>query len=347
MTYDNLISIKNLFQAWDEFVKGKRKKKDVQEFHLNLEDNLFELHRKLKNKTYKHGDYEDFYVSDPKRRHIHKAKVTDRIVHHLLYKYLYGVFDKTFIYDYYSCRLDKGTHKAVKRLEKFTRKVSSNYTRSCWALKLDIKKFFASVDHKILLELLEKRVQDKDILWLLREVIQSFKSELDQDRGIPLGNLTSQIFANIYLNQLDQFVKHTLKIKYYIRYADDSIILDSNRHILYKYTSISAVFLKDNLRLELHPKKIIIRNLKWGIDFLGYIMLPRYVLLRTKTKQRMLKRIDLKLTEFKSGSISKESFHQTLMSYFGLLKHANAYNLQEEIKNRIWFKGCSKFKTLL
>ncbi|MBI4649967.1 methyltransferase domain-containing protein, partial [Candidatus Desantisbacteria bacterium] len=135
MTYDNLISIENLFQAWNEFVKGKRKKKDVQEFHLNLEDNLFELHRKLKSKTYKHGDYKDFYINDPKSRHIHKAKVTDRIVHHLLYKYLYSVFDKTFIYDSYSCRLNKGTHRGVKRLENFARKVSKNYTGECWALK--------------------------------------------------------------------------------------------------------------------------------------------------------------------------------------------------------------------
>src|SRR3989338_3247360 len=174
MTYDNLISIKNLFQAWDEFVKGKRKKKDVQEFHLNLEDNLFELHRKLKNKTYKHGDYEDFYVSDPKRRHIHKAKVTDRIVHHLLYKYLYNLFDKTFLYDSYSSRIGKGTHKAVKRLEKFTRIVSKNYTRDCWAQKLDIRKFFESIDHEILKKLIAKRIKDKDIFWLIDEVIDSF-----------------------------------------------------------------------------------------------------------------------------------------------------------------------------
>ncbi|OGH15098.1 MAG: hypothetical protein A2860_00200 [Candidatus Levybacteria bacterium RIFCSPHIGHO2_01_FULL_37_33] len=139
MTYDNLISIENLFQAWDEFKKGKLKKKDVMEFYRNLEDNLFELHKKLKNKTYRHGSYQDFYVNDPKRRHIHKASVSDRIVHHLLYKYFYNIFDKTFIFDSYSCRLNKGTHKAVARLEKFTRIVSKNYSGQCWALKSILK----------------------------------------------------------------------------------------------------------------------------------------------------------------------------------------------------------------
>ncbi len=176
MTYSSLISIDNLFQAWEEFKKGKRKKYDVMVFERNLEDNLFNLHQKLKSKTYKHGPYQEFYVNDPKRRHIHKAEVNDRIVHHLLYKYLYNVFDKTFIFDSYSCRLGKGTHKAVLRLEKFARIVSKNYTQDCWALKLDIRKFFASVDHEILKKLISKKVKDPAILRLVNQVIESFQS---------------------------------------------------------------------------------------------------------------------------------------------------------------------------
>jgi len=143
--YSNLMSISNLFQAWGEFKVGKRKKSDVQAFERHLEDNLLELHLALKNKTYQHGHYFAFYVQDPKLRYIHKAPVADRVVHHLLYKYLYVVFDKIFIYDSYSCRLEKGTHKGVLRLEKFTRIVSRNYKQPCWALKCDIRKFFASV----------------------------------------------------------------------------------------------------------------------------------------------------------------------------------------------------------
>lgn len=134
--------MENLFQAWSEFKVGKRKRKDVQIFERNLEDNLFELYLGLKNKTYRHGGYQSFYVQDPKLRHIHKATVTDRIVHHLLYKYLYKIFDKTFIDHSYSCRLGKGTHKGVDKLEYFIGKISKNYTKTCWVLKLDIKKVF-------------------------------------------------------------------------------------------------------------------------------------------------------------------------------------------------------------
>lgn len=225
--YQDLILVENLFQAWSEFKKGKRKRKDVQIFERNLEDNLFDLHYQLKSKTYQHGNYQSFYVQDPKQRHIHKAQVPDRIIHHLLYKYLYELFDKTFIFDSYSCRENKGTHKGVKRLEKFARIVSKNYTRDCWALKLDIKKFFASVDHNILMNLLKRKINDPDILWLLKEVIDSFP------KGIPLGNLTSQVFANIYMNELDQFIKHKLKIKYHLRYADDFLVLFNDDTLVY------------------------------------------------------------------------------------------------------------------
>ncbi len=342
MNYKELITLSNLFQAWEEFKKGKKKRMDLQVFERNLEDNLFELYLSLKNKTYRHGGYEGFYVNDPKRRHIHKASVNDRIVHHLLYKYLYSVFDKTFIYDSYSCRLNKGTHKGVKRLEKSARIVSKNYTGDCFALKLDIKKFFANVDHRILFELLRKRIKDEDILWLLKEVIESFHAAdshlvsqgqaLEGCRGIPLGNLTSQIFANIYLNELDQFIKHKLKVKYYLRYADDFIILNSDKRQVYQYTSILVVFLRDNLRLDLHPQKIEIRKLTCGIDFLGYIVLPYYILPRTKTKRRMFRKIAERVWQCQYREISDYSLNQTIQSYRGYLKHAKSYKVCEEIE---------------
>ncbi|MBI2066327.1 hypothetical protein HYT60_02395 [Candidatus Woesebacteria bacterium] len=329
MRYDDIISIENLFQAWEEFKKGKRSKKDVQIFERNLETNLFELHSKLKNKTYKHGSYKSFFVQDPKRRHIHKASVEDRVVHHLLYKFLYELFDPTFVYDSYSCRLGKGTHKGVERLKTFSRKVSENYRRTCFCLKCDIKKFFASVDRKILKSLLNKRIKNENIFWLLEEVIDSFSSEAEATKGIPLGNLTSQIFANIYLNELDQFVKHKLKIRYYIRYADDFVILSSSERCLNQYISSLEKFLARELILELHPEKITVRKLDWGIDFLGYIILPYYVLPRTKTKRRIFK----KLKE-KAGS---EVVGQSLQSYLGYLKHANSHKVVQELKNRFWF----------
>ena len=353
-TYSNLISIGNLFQAWGEFKNSKRNKRDVQLFERHLEDNLFDLYFALKSKSYKHGRYFEFYVNDPKRRHIHKAEVADRVVHHLLYKHLYAIFDKTFIYDSYSCRLTKGTHRAVKRLAKFARIVSKNHTRDIWALKLDIKKFFASVDHDILLDLIKRKVQDRNVLWLIGEVIDSFymcHSRLDRESdprlrgddnkvkgaddnhncvGIPLGNLTSQIFANIYLNQLDQFIKHKLNIKYYLRYADDFLMVDNNKQFLLHCFETVKSFLKDYLKLENHPNKIFLRKLAWGIDFCGYIILPHYRLLRTRTQKRITKRIS-------KGKVSQQS----LQSYLGHCSHANAYAFGQDLKNFFWLSQLS------
>ncbi len=326
MNYNQLTKLENLFQAWSEFRKGKGKRSDVQVFERHLEDNLFELHQRLKNKTYKHGNYQSFYVQDPKQRHIHKARVADRVVHHLLYTFLYKLFDKSFIYDSYSCRLGKGTHRGVLRLEKFTRQVSKNYTRPCWALKCDIKKFFASVEHEVLAQLLIKKIKDDDILWLLKQVIDSFCTQ--NGKGIPLGNLTSQIFANIYLNELDQFVKHNLKVKYYLRYADDFIFISNDKRYLSGHIDKLKQFLSEELKLELHPKKIIVRKLEWGIDFLGYIVLPHYILPRTKTKKRIFKRLKEK--------VASENFEQSLQSYLGYLGHAKSYKLRQKLKNMVW-----------
>lgn len=168
--------------SWKGFRKGKRKKVDVQEFERNLEDNLFSLHSELKNKTYRHSDYTSFYITDPKSRHIHKACVRDRIVHHAIYRILYPIFDPIFVDDSYSCRTGKGTHKAVSRLEFFSRKVSKNYTQPCWALKCDIRKFFDSVDHEILFQLIKRKISDRETLDLIWEIISSFSSERERER---------------------------------------------------------------------------------------------------------------------------------------------------------------------
>lgn len=323
--YSQVTSIEHLLQAWIEFKKGKRNRKDVQIFERFLEDNLFTLSQQLKAKTYKHASYTAFNIYDPKFRHIHKAEVSDRIVHHAIVSVIEPIFDKTFIYDSYSCRVNKGTHKAVKRLFLFIRKVSKNYKVSCFCLKLDIKKFFESVDHTILLTLIKKQIQDKDCLWLIESILKSFSI----GKGIPIGNLTSQIFANIYMNELDQFIKHDLKIKYYIRYTDDFVIISDRKEYLLDLISKIEIFLQTKLKLFLHEKKVIIRKYTHGVDFLGYIVLPHYILPRTKTKRRMFKKLKLK--------INSAHFDQSLQSYLGYLKHANAYEVAEKLKNQVWF----------
>ncbi len=294
-----------------------------------LEDNLFNLHQDLKQKIYRHSNYTEFYITDPKLRHIHKAKVRDRIVHHAIYSILYPIFDKSFIYDSYSCRNQKGTHKAVFRLENFCRKISSNYNITGYYLKCDIKKYFDSIDHKILLKLIKNKVRNKNTLWLIKEIISSFNKDDCSGRGLPLGNLTSQLFANIYLNELDQFIKHTLKIKYYIRYCDDFVILDDNQKYLADLVRVIDKFLQTRLELSLNKNKIFIRKISQGIDFLGYVILPHYRVLRTKTKKRMFKKLAVRHKEFYLGRNPRESFEQSRQSYLGMLSHCHSYKLQE------------------
>ena len=178
--------------AWKEFRSGKRKKADVQLFERNLEDNLYELHLELKNKTYRHGPYTSFYINDPKLRNIQKAEVVDRILHHAIYRILYPIFDSSFCFDSYSCRLGKGTHKAVRKLDGYIRKISKNYTTECFALKCDVKKFFASVDHEILIEMIERKIKDCDVLRLLDEILVSFPldspaARIERERAFTCG----------------------------------------------------------------------------------------------------------------------------------------------------------------
>lgn len=250
--FEDIISVENLLEAWREFVRGKRARADVQEFSLRLMDNLLSLCDDLSHHTYHHGAYQEFRVTDPKPRVIHKAIVRDRLLHRALYRILYPFFDRTFVADSFSCRIGKGTHRALKRFRALAYRVSQNNTRTCWVLKGDIKKFFASIDHATLMGILRSYIADSEIIWLLDEVIGRFFSTVPSV-GLPLGNLTSQLFANIYLNELDQFVKHQLKAKHYIRYADDFVIFSDQHEWLGASVSKIAIFLREHLRLELHP----------------------------------------------------------------------------------------------
>lgn len=304
--FEKIISLENLFAAWKEFRKGKWKKTDVREFEMRLEDRVFDLHYALKNGSYQHSGYKSFYVNDPKRRHIHKASVRDRLLHHAVVRVLTPIFERKFIFDSWSCRKGKGTHRAVERFQKLAWRISRNNTRTVWILKLDIRKCFASVDCAVLLDIISKTIHDKNARVLCAEIIGSFS------KGLPLGNLTSQLFINVHLNELDQFIKHGLKIRGYVRYADDFILIHFEKELLIDCLEKIKVFLREQLRLDAHPKKIVFKTYTGGIDYLGYVCFPHYRVLRTKTKRRMFKRVNEK----------------NFTSYNGILKHCRSHKLR-------------------
>jgi retron-type reverse transcriptase len=319
--YKDIISIENLLEAWNEFLRGKKNKKDVQEFERNLMSNVITLYQELKNKTYRHGPYQHFKISDPKSRDIHKATVRDRLVHHATYRVLYPYFDTKFIYDSYSCRLGKGTHRANARLRDFVQKVSKNNTKQCFVLKCDIKKFFASIDQSVLISILQKYIQDRYTLNLLQNIIESFDSG-KASVGLPLGNLTSQLLVNIYMNEFDQWMKHQMKIKYYIRYADDFVIVHENKEYIINLILNINDFLQMRLKLSLHPNKVFITTIYSGIDFLGWVHFPYHKTIRTVTQRRMFKRLEE--NRYKDESVQ---------SYIGLLGHGDCFGLIQKIKS--------------
>lgn len=355
-TYEEIISVKNLLAAWKEFERGKKNKKDVEDFSVYLMDNILSLHRELLYHTYKHGGYQAFKINDPKPRDIHKASVRDRLLHHAIYRILYPFFDRTFIADSYSCRNNKGTHRAIGKFKKYSNIVSKNNTRTCWILKCDIWKFFANIDHQILLDILMEYIPDKNIIELLENIIGSFNISkpppaiawhwraglpnppLEKGRGIkgvglPLGNLTSQLLVNVYMNKLDQAVKHKMKFKHYVRYADDFVFLSENKKQLEDLIPIIETYLKKELKLKMHPDKVYIKTLNSGLDFLGMVNFPHYRILRTKTKKRMFGKMKKKKLELENDLISEESFSQSRRSYSGMLGHCDGY----EVGNKLNF----------
>ena len=321
MDFTDIGSIKALSAAWAKFARGKASRTDVQEYKSQLQKRVERLHHALMLGRYRHGLYQRFTICDPKTRQIHKATVEDRLVHQAVVSAIEPLFERRFIYDSYSCRQGKGAHAGVRRLRQFLRQASSNNTRKVYVLKCDIKQFFASIDHEVLMERLALRLDDERILWLLREILLSHGA--DTGRGIPLGNVTSQLFANVYLHELDWYVKQTLGIKRYARYCDDFVIVHDDATYLAGLITPIRVFLHDVLRVQLHPDKVTIRSWQQGVDFLGFVLRPHTTTLRTKTRQRMMAKVNAR----------------NLSSYVGICSHANAYHVEQVVRLAVWQRG--------
>jgi len=341
--YKKLCSKENIFLAYEKARKGKRKKESVIEFEKNLKENLLALQKELIWQTYNPKPLKSFTIRDPKTRKIHASAFIDRIVHHAIINVLEPIFEKVFIYDSYASRKDKGTHKAVERFKGYIRKISkngrvvknalNNNMIEGYVLKADIKHYFEEVNHEILMNILKKKINDEKALLLIDKILKNFGSKV-LGKGMPLGNLTSQFFANVYLNELDYFVKHELKSKYYIRYVDDFVILHRNKKRLNYFKKRIKEFLERKLKLKLHPEKSQILALRNGIAFLGYRIFYHYSLLNKKN----IKLITKKVLVFKEGKAIEKDFNNSLNGWWACAKWANSYNLRKEILNGIYAK---------
>lgn len=316
--YAKLCSKENIALAFKKARKRKTKKPYVIEFKNNLDENLELLRWELLSDTYKPRPLRTFIVREPKTRKIRKSYFRDRIVHHAICNILEPIFEKRFIYDSFANIKGKGTLNAIKRFDKFKQKVSKNNSRTCFVLKADIKHYFDEVNHNTLINILRKKVNDEKLISLISKVLKNHSDMV----GMPLGNMTSQFFANVYLNELDQFVKNELKAKYYIRYVDDFLILHDHKDILEGYKESIDIFLKEKLQLELHATKTKILLLKRGILFLGFRNFPYHRLLRKANIITMKK----KIAQRDYGSVCE--FLEGWMAY---ANHADTYNLRNKI----------------
>ncbi|MGD0523186.1 MAG: reverse transcriptase/maturase family protein [Candidatus Microgenomates bacterium] len=351
----NFCSFQKLIIAYYHCRKKKRLKTSSAEFEFNLEQEIMDLEKVLQNHTYLPSAFSVFVVTEPKIREIFAANFRDRVVHHLLYSFLLPIFEPEFIADSYACRKGKGTHQAVKKLSEFLKQ------DRLFFLQADIKNYFCSINHDILFNLIQKQVNDPDILWLAKTIIDfdcadnpvkkgqlelfsqvpAHKSLFNAPigRGLPIGNLTSQFFANVYLNELDQYVKHTLNCKYYIRYVDDFIILDENKEKLYQIKQQIEEFLRQKLTLELHPNKWQIEDARKGVDFLGYVTKRTHILVR----RRVIKNLKKKLQEFQKEHTNLKYVLSCINSYYAHFRHADGYNL----RRNLWEKHFGVLKDIL
>lgn len=332
-------SYRQVYTRYLECRQNKRNKANALQFEIDAEENILKLQRSLEDRSYRPSRSILFATTKPKLREIFASNFTDRVVHHILVKELEKIWEPIFVHDSYSCRRGKGTHKAVVQLHKFLRQASCNGNLKCYYLQLDIKDFFQSINKDILFNLLKQKISDPKILWLTQVILfwdctksYSFRGNKrllsfvpqhkslfgkDNQKGLPLGNLTSQFFANVYLNELDKFVKHTLKAQYYLRYVDDFVIVATDIKRLEIFKAQIEQFLSNRLDLRVHPSRQKLLPISNGIDFLGYIVRPNYVLVRRRVINSFKQKVK------RAG----RNVRNVADSYFGHFQWANSFRL--------------------
>lgn len=367
----DLFTFQNIYKAYLDCRKNKINTKNAIKFEIVFESEIIKLNNELNNYIYKPSRFICFVIKEPTLREVFASNFRDRVIHHLLYNFLEPIFEKKFIFHSYSNRKNKGAHKSIKYLNKFIKQVTNNNKNKAFFIHLDIKGFFMSINKKVLFNIISKNIKNEKALWLAKQVIfcdplQDFHKKGDKTlfnlipkhkslfylpntQGLPIGNLTSQFFANVYLNELDQFVKHKLKAKYYMRYVDDFIILSKNKSDLIYYRNEISKFLKDKLFIEINTNKQILQSIDKGINWLGYIIKNDYILSRCRIVNNLKRKLNnfnkiLEKFEYKHNSqmeldmFSKypsmkiiNKILQTINSYYGHFKHANTYKLRKTL----------------
>ena len=325
-SYYKYLTYEKLMEAHNKSKKGKGYRKELIKFNLKQEEYIIWLLDRLKSKTYKHGGYTEFYVTEPKLRKIEKSRYIDRIVHRwVVDNFLEPAFVVQFIPTSFACLKGKGMHRAAIYVQKTMRHCKEIW-KEYYILKMDIAKYFDNINKKILLEIIERKIKDKNLIWLIKEILYAQKRE----KGLEIGNYTSQMFANIYLNEIDQYIKHNLKIKYYCRYLDDSVLIVKTKKEAKKVLKEIKKFLKDHLELELNKKTQIFKN-KQGVNFCGYKINEYRMKIRDKGKRKLKKKIKYLTKSIKNKNMTSKESKKYLAGHIGYIKYANVNNLLEKL----------------
>lgn len=338
--YDSICEWSNLLLAWQKAAKGKRSGYSCANFEYQLADHLLELQQELLNGSYRPGKYTHFYINEPKRRQISAAPFRDRVIHHALCNIIEPLFEQKFIADSYANRQGKGTHKAVDRLQQFSRK-------NKYVLRLDIVKHFPSLDHEILHQSLCPHIPDKKIRWLVKTIIHSGRNIFDQSedhylfpdddllslcrpKGLPIGNLTSQFWSNCYLHPLDMFIKRELGCRCYLRYVDDFALFSDSKNQLWEWKT--AIREKLNaLRLRFHQNPAQVTPVSQGIPWLGFVIYPDYRRVKNRKVIHASRRLAHRYKDWQQGDISFGEFDASVQGWINYVRYADSWGLRKHM----------------
>lgn len=323
--FEKIVSFENLLLAAKKSLRGKKHTSQAAVFYFNLENEIIALQEKLQSRRYMPLPLRIFFIREPKVRKIGAAHFRDRVVHHAICNILEPVFEKSYIYHSYACRVGKGTHRAIKQAQNDCRKYRDGYF-----LKCDIKKYFESIDHRLLKDMLNNKFKDPELVWLLDIIIDSSDCV---GKGIPIGNLTSQHFANFYLDKLDHFVKDALRVKAYIRYMDDFILFGKDKKELQQLEAKISDFLFQRLRLKLKEKSILLAPCRTGVPFLGFRIFAGLIRMKQENKKRWIKKLKRRMKEYERGEIDEQTYARCLNSMTEHVKTANTLHFRRSLFN--------------